>query len=324
MSHDAGLGSDPRDPRPLISIVIPMMNEESVLAEFRSQVVKVADGISDARFEFVCVDDGSSDGTLRRLLSIRAEDDRFKVIELSRNFGKEAALSAGLAHARGDAVIPMDVDLQDPPSLIPVMIAKWREGYDVVLARRVDRSRDAAAKRLSAAAFYWVHNRMSRVQIPENVGDFRLIDRAVVEALRLVPESQRFMKGIFAWLGYRTCTLDYERSARAMGHTKFSAWRLWNLAIDGITGFSTAPLRLWTYLGGLGAAASLLYAAFVVVNRLWRGVDVPGYASLIVVVLFMGSLQLVSVGILGEYLGRTFLESKRRPTYIVRRTYQEP
>lgn len=318
---DVRTDADRRSAYPLISIVTPMMNEAAAIQLFRAQLVEVANKITEARFQFICIDDGSNDGTLSHLLSIRAEDRRFEVIELARNFGKEAALSAGLAHARGDAVIPMDVDLQDPPSLIPAMIGKWRDGYDVVLARRTDRSQDSAAKRLSAAAFYWVHNRLSRVTIPENVGDFRLIDRSVVEALQLMPESQRFMKGIFAWLGFRTCTIDYERSVRAAGRTKFSAWTLWNLALDGITGFSTAPLRLWTYVGGLGAVASLLYAAIVIFKRLWSGVDVPGYASLIVVILFMGSLQLVSVGILGEYLGRTFVESKRRPSYIIRRKY---
>ena len=219
-------------------------------------------------------------------------------------------------------MIPIDVDLQDPPSLIPRLVERWQEGYDVVLARRADRSSDSFAKRLSAALFYRLHNRLSGVRIPDNVGDFRLLDRRVVEALKMLPESQRFMKGIFAWVGFRSSVIEYQRDRRAIGSTRFSAWRLWNLALEGLTGFSTAPLRLWTYIGALGAFLSLAYAMAIIVIRIAGGADVPGYASLLVAVLFMGSIQLISIGILGEYLGRTFLEAKRRPCFIVRKVYR--
>lgn len=224
--------------------------------------------------------------------------------------------------ACGDAVIPIDADLQDPPELIPVLIDKWRAGADVVLAQRVRRDTDSYAKKRSAGLFYRLHNRLSSVQIPENVGDFRLMDRAVVQALGQVRETQRFMKGLFAWLGFKTEIIEYARAPRAKGMTKFSGWKLWNLAMEGITGFSTVPLRIWTYVGGLGALLTLCYAAFIVVRTLVQGIDVPGYASLLVAVLFLGSLQLISIGLLGEYIGRMYLEAKRRPIYVVRKIHE--
>ncbi len=237
--------------------------------------------------KIICVDDGSGDDTLPRLISLVDRDPRFRVIELSRNFGKEAALTAGLDAAQGDAVIPMDADLQDPPELIPALIAAWQKGADVVLARRKDRDSDTALKRSTAKLFYRLHNWLSQVQIPANVGDFRLVDKSVVEALKQLPERQRFMKGLFAWVGFKTATVDYSRDPRNAGSTKFSWLSLLNLALEGLTSFSIAPLRLCAYVGGATAAFTLLYAGYILMRTLIRGIDVPGYASLLVAVLFV-------------------------------------
>ena len=313
--------ADPIGSRPLVSIVVPCYNESAAIDQFRAAMLQLFDSQPAVQFEVVLVDDGSRDDTLARLIAIGEQDSRFRTIELSRNFGKEAALTAGLEAALGDAVIPIDADLQDPPSLIPAMIERWRNGAEVVLARRANRESDTWAKRKTASVFYRIHNRLSSTRIPENVGDFRLMDRAVVEALRRLPESQRFMKGLFAWVGFRTETIDYVRPARIAGETKFSGWKLWNFALEGITGFSTAPLKIWTYIGGVGALVSFAYAAYIVGRTMMMGRDVPGYASLLVAVMFFGSLQLISVGLLGEYIGRVYIESKRRPTYLIRRQH---
>jgi glycosyltransferase involved in cell wall biosynthesis len=255
-------------------------------------------------------------------MAVVDSDARFRVIELSRNFGKEAALTAAIDHACGDAIIPIDVDLQDPPEVIHDLIAEWQRGAEVVLARRVNRQSDSLLKRSTAAMFYRWHNRLSPIKIPEDVGDFRLLDRVAVDALGRLPERQRFMKGLFAWVGFKTAVVNYTRQPRAAGTTKFSGWKLWNLAIEGITSFSAAPLKVWTYVGGIGAIGTLLYAAFIIIRVLTKGIDVPGYASLLVAVLFLGSLQLVGIGVLGEYIGRIYMESKGRPTYLVRRCYE--
>jgi glycosyltransferase involved in cell wall biosynthesis len=243
------------------------------------------------------------------------------VIELSRNFGKEAALTAGLDDAQGDVVVVMDADLQDPPSLILQMVSRWLAGADVVLARRVDRSCDGWLKRKTAQWFYRMHNALAEIRIPPDVGDFRLMDRQVVEALKSLPERQRFMKGLFCWVGFRTDVLDYDRAPRAVGKTKFASWKLWNLAVEGITSFSSAPLRMWTYVGLACAAATSAYALFIFVSALFWGTGVPGYASLLLVALFFGSLQLISLGLLGEYIGRIYTESKQRPVYLIRSRY---
>ena len=305
----------------LVSIVVPFCNEGEGVESFFHALMPVLDGVPAVRFEVVCVDDGSRDDTLIQLVALAGRDARLHVIELSRNFGKEAALTAGIDSARGDAVIPIDADLQDPPELIPILIGEWQKGAEVVLAQRTDRSADSFIKRRTAAWFYRFHNRMSSVKIPENVGDFRLIDRIVVDALRQLPERQRFMKGLFAWVGFKTASVGYTRQARVAGASKFSGWRLWNFALEGITSFSTAPLKIWTYVGSVGAALTFLYATFIVLRTLIHGVDIPGYASLLVAVLFFGSLQLISVGVLGEYIGRIYLETKQRPSYLVRRHY---
>ncbi len=308
----------------LISLVVPFYNEGEGVEGFYHAILPVLDSVQDISFEVVCVDDGSRDDTLEKLVAIAGRDARFSVIELSRNFGKEAALTAGIDAASGDAVIPIDADLQDPPELIPAMIREWRQGADVVLARRVNRMSDSFLKRKSAELFYRFHNRLSDIQIPDNVGDFRLMDRSAVDALKRLPERQRFMKGLFAWIGFRTATVGYTRALRAVGKTKFSGYRLWNFALEGITSFSTAPLKVWTYFGGLGALAAFIYASFIVIRTVIYGIDIPGYASLLVVVLFLGSLQLISVGLLGEYIGRIYVESKQRPIYLVRRHHGKP
>lgn len=306
----------------LISLVVPFHNEAGGVESFYREVRAALDALPGYRFELICVDDGSSDPTLAELRGLIERDARVRVLELSRNFGKEAALTAGIDASRGDAVIAMDADLQDPPELIGRLIAAWADGSaDVVLARRTDRSTDSFLKRTTAELFYRIHNRVSSVKIPENVGDFRLLDRSAVEALKALPERQRFMKGLFAWIGFRTATVDYARRSRASGASKFSGWRLWNFALEGITSFSTVPLRIWTYIGALGALLTFLYALFIMARTLILGVDVPGYASLLVAILFLGSLQLLSVGLLGEYIGRVYLETKQRPVYVVRREF---
>ncbi|HTQ71867.1 MAG TPA: glycosyltransferase family 2 protein [Acidocella sp.] len=303
----------------LISLVVPFYNEEESIGTFAAAVLPALDAIPETQWEIICVDDGSRDKTLAGLLALAAADSRFRVVEFSRNFGKEAALTAGLEAARGEAVIPIDADLQDPPALIARMVAAWREGAEVVLARRTDRSTDTALKRGTAALFYRLNGYISNVELPENVGDFRLMDRAVVEALKQLPERQRFMKGLFAWLGFKTVVLDYTRTPRAAGKSKFSGLRLWNFALEGFTSFSTTPLKIWTYLGGAGALVALVYAVFIVARTIVFGNAVPGYASIFVAVTFFGSVQLISIGVLGEYIGRIYVETKQRPIYLVRK-----
>ncbi|KVM80307.1 glycosyltransferase family 2 protein [Burkholderia stagnalis] len=307
---------------PLISLVVPFYNEGEAVEHFFDVVMPLMSGIDGIRFEIVCVNDGSRDDTLDRLIAIGTKDRRVRVIDLTRNFGKEAALTAGIDEAVGDAVIPIDADLQDPPSLIPVMIEHWRGGAEVVAARRTNRACDSFAKRTAAKLYYRVHNALSEVKLPENVGDFRLMDRQVVNALRSLPERRRFMKGLFAWVGFRTVIVDYEREARSAGKSKFSGWKLWNFALEGITSFSTVPLRSWTYIGLGIAALSFLYGSFIVTRTLMFGNPVPGYASLISAMLFISGIELVGIGIVGEYIGRIYYESKERPVYLVRRRYQ--
>ncbi len=307
--------------RPLVSIVTPFYNEGEGVKHFYQVMAQTMEKLPDFDFEIVCVDDGSRDNTLEQLIAISKTDPRVTVLEFSRNFGKEPAMTAGIDATSGDCVIPIDADLQDPPALITEMLKKWQEGAEVVLAKRVDRSTDSYAKRTTALMFYRLHNTLSGLQIPENVGDFRLMDRVVVDALKQLPERQRFMKGLFAWVGFKTATVEYVRDARLVGETKFSGWKLWNFAIEGITSFSLVPLKVWTYVGGIGALFAFCYAVFVVIKTLVFGIDVPGYASLLVVILFFGSLQLICLGVLGEYIGRIYFESKQRPLYLIRKRY---
>lgn len=307
--------------RKLVSIVAPFYNESEGVEAYYTVLSGVCAGLPGYDFEFVCVDDGSVDDTLPRLLALTERDSRFRVVELSRNFGKEAALTAAVDVATGHAVIPIDADLQDPAELIPLLLQEWENGADVVLARRSDRSSDSFLKRASANMFYRLNAKLSDVPIPNNVGDFRLMNRAVVDALKLFPERQRFMKGIFAWVGFRTAVVEYARQPRVSGSTKFSGWKLWNFAMEGITSFSSIPLKAWTYIGSVCALITFSYAVFVVTKTLIYGIDVPGYASVLVSVLFFGSLQLISIGLLGEYVGRIYMETKQRPIYLIRKSY---
>jgi len=306
----------------MVSIVVPCYNESEGIQFFYREIVKVFDQVPNLDFEVICIDDGSRDDTLLKLMALVDRDRRFRVVELSRNFGKEAALTAGIDASRGDAVIPIDADLQDPPELIPTLIGEWQSGADVVLARRIDRSSDSFLKRKTAEMFYRLHNSFSSIAIPENVGDFRLMNRSSVEALRQLQERQRFMKGLYAWVGFKTVTVDYKRNKRIAGATKFSGWKLWNFALEGITSFTTAPLKIWTYIGCVGAILTFFYAIFIIMKTLFYGVNIPGYASLLVAVLFLGSMQLISIGIIGEYIGRIYMESKQRPKYLVRGYYK--
>lgn len=304
----------------MISILCPCYNEEKALPLFFERVTKIINSINEI-FEIVFVNDGSTDSTLDLLKSYSSQDSRIKIVDFSRNFGKEAALTAALDYSSGDAVIPIDVDLQDPPELISQMIQKWHEGYEVVLAKRIDRSSDSWPKRFSAKIFYKIHNMISTPNIPENVGDFRLIDRAVVEALKKCRESYRYMKGLFAWAGFRTFTINYTRQPRSEGSTKFNVWKLWKLALEGITSFSIAPLTIWFYIGSIVATGAFIYLAYIFMKTIIYGIELPGYASTLCLILFFGGIQLTSIGIIGEYLGRTYMESKHRPIYIVRKVY---
>jgi polyisoprenyl-phosphate glycosyltransferase len=301
---------------PEISVVVAVYNEEQAISVFLTEVVPIVEQITP-RFEIVFVNDGSRDCTLEILRRTHAVEPRVKVVDLSRNFGKDLAMSAGLEFATGRAVIVMDVDLQDPPALIPELVAKWREGYDMVVASRSDRSSDTVLKRVSAHLFYRLLSRTSEVQIPENVGDFRLLDRRVVDALAQLPERIRFMKGIFAWLGFRQTTVEFCRPPRAAGTTKWRFWPLWNFALDGIVSFTTLPLKIWSYLGFGCALFSLSYMTFIILRTLIIGVDVPGYASLLSIILFFNGLTMIGLGIIGEYLSRIFIEVKARPLYLV-------
>lgn len=307
----------------LLSLVVPFYNESEGLEAFFARVVPILEAIPRMPFEIVCINDGSTDDTLARLVAVSRRDARVRVIELTRNFGKEAALTAGIDEAMGDAVIPIDADLQDPPELIPTLVGHWRQGAEVVLAQRASRATDSFLKRVTAAAYYRVHNKLSDLKIPENVGDFRLMDRSVVNALKQLPERHRFMKGLFAWVGFSTVIVRYERAPRSAGKSKFSGWRLWNLALEGITSFSSLPLRSWTYLGTFIAMLAFCYGMFIIGRTMILGVDVPGYASVLSLLLFFGGLQLVGLGVVGEYIGRIYDEAKGRPIYLVKRRYQE-
>lgn len=303
------------DAQPSLSIVVPCYNEDDALDHFWTTIVPYLDALS-VRWEIVFVNDGSSDRTIAKLIELHHRDARAKVVDLTRNFGKEAAMTAGIDHARGDMVVVMDVDLQDPPDLLAEMVELWRSGFDVVVARRVSRLDDTKMKRVSAGNFYRVFNSISPSKIPADVGDFRLMDQRVVEALRRLPERVRFMKGLFAWVGYQTAMVDYERPVRQAGTTKFNYWRLWNFALDGITSFSTLPLRIWSYLGLFVAVISFIYGSVIIARTVLFGIDVPGYASMLAAILFLGGMQLVGLGIIGEYLGRVYFESKHRPVYL--------
>lgn len=301
-----------------ITLIIPVFNERDAVPFFY-QATKSHLALSKYQVELVFVDDGSVDGTAEIIGFYAKSDPRIKLIELSRNFGKEAAMLAGLDHASGDVVIPIDVDLQDPLDVIPQLVERYKAGFDVVLAKRIDRSSDGVMKRGTAKAFYWVHNKISPLKIESNVGDFRLMSRQVVEAVKQMPERQVFMKGMLSWVGFNTDVVEYVRGERVAGKSKFSVWKLWGLAVEGITSFSTVPLKVWSYLGVLAALISFIYAAIIVVDKIFFGIEVSGYASTMVAVLFLGGVQLIGIGVLGEYVGRVYMESKKRPRYIVKK-----
>jgi len=301
-----------------VSVVVPAHNEERVLPELHRRLRAVFDGMPGVEPEFVFVNDGSTDGTQRILEALRREDPAVAYVDLSRGFGKEIALSAGLDHATGDAVVLIDADLQDPPELIPTFVEHWRQGYDVVYGKRVRRDGETALKKVTAYLFYRLIRRVSHTQIPQDTGDFRLLSRRAVDALRQLGEHHRFMKGLFAWIGYPQKAVPYVRDGRHSGTTKFNYWKLWNFAIEGITSFSTAPLKVATYLGIFIAAFAFLYAGVIVFKTLVYGNPVAGYPSLMTAILFLGGVQLITIGVLGEYVGRIFNETKRRPLYLVK------
>lgn len=304
-----------------ISIVCPFYNEENVIDSFYYSLSDVLSKINNITFEVICVDDGSSDQTIEKLKKIQQENKTYKIIELSRNFGKEAAITAGLDFATGDAVIPIDSDLQDPPALIPEMIEKWLEGAEVVLAKRINRDSDSLLKRLTAKIFYKIFNHISTIQLIDNVGDYRLLDKVVINAIKKLDERNRFMKGIFSWVGFKTEIIQYTRPKRLDGKSKFTPIKLWTLALDGITSFSTVPLKIWLYIGSSISLISFIYGSYIIYLTIVNKVSVPGYASILVSILFLGGLQLIGIGILGEYISRMFVETKKRPIYITRSSY---
>ena len=302
--------------RQSLTVVIAAFNEEASLPEMHRRLAAVLDGL-DAQASVLYVDDGSRDGTWQVLQSLAAADPRVQLLRLARNFGKELALTAGLDHVDTDAALVIDADGQDPPELIPQFVAKWREGFDVVYGTRTRREGESWFKRFTAAAFYRVMSRLSHTPIPPDTGDFRLMSRPVLDALRQLRERQRFMKGLFTWVGFKQVSLPYERAPRLAGGSKFNYWRLWNLALEGITSFSTVPLRLATYVGVLTALGAFAWGLWIVARTLLWDDPVQGWPSLMTVMLFLGGVQLVALGIIGEYLGRLYLEVKQRPLYLV-------
>jgi glycosyltransferase involved in cell wall biosynthesis len=302
--------------RQSLTVVVPAYNEAAVLEEFQTRLARVLDGL-DLDGEVLYIDDGSRDGTWALIEQLSARDPRVAGIKLARNFGKELALTAGLDHVTADAALIIDADLQDPPELIPDFVAKWREGFDVVYGQRLQRDGETWLKKTTAAGFYRVMQRLSSTQIPSDTGDFRLMSRRSLDALRGLRERHRFMKGLFAWVGFRQVALPYRRDARAAGVSKFNYWKLWNFALEGITSFSTAPLRIATYVGLLTAVVAFGFGLWIIAKTLLWGDPVAGYPSLMTVMLFLGGAQLMALGIIGEYLGRLYMESKARPLYLI-------
>lgn len=312
-----------RPPPASITVICPMKNEALNLTVFFARLVPILNSVTP-KYEILCINDGSDDDTLATLLLERSKNPRIRIADLSRNFGKEAALTCGIELASGEVVVPMDADLQHPPETIIEMIQRWREGYDVVLAKRENRETESWLRRKTAGWFYSLQKEISEVEIPADVGDFRLMDRRVLNALKQLPERRRFMKGLFAWVGFTHTTVTFVCEPRLAGNSKFSGWRLWNFALEGITSFSTLPLRIWTYIGSIISAFAFISAILLIIKTLIFGRDVPGYASLITSSLFLGGLQLAGLGVLGEYIGRIYGEVKQRPVYIIREFYDFP
>ncbi len=307
--------SPPVSPR--LTVVVPAYNEGEGLRAFHARTRAALDALPDLVGEILYIDDGSRDDTWQVMLSLVQEDPRCGALRLSRNFGKELALTAGLDAVDADAAVVIDADLQDPPELIAEFVARWREGYDVVYGTRLEREGESWLKRFTAAGFYRLMERLSSTPVPRDTGDFRLLSRQALDALRQVRERHRFMKGLFAWVGYRQCAIGYHRDPRHIGTSKFNYWKLWNFAIEGITSFSTVPLRIGTYAGGLAALAAFVYGLVIITKTLLWGDPVAGYPSLMTVVLFLGGLQLMALGVIGEYLGRLYMEAKQRPLYLI-------
>ncbi|MEO5560900.1 MAG: glycosyltransferase family 2 protein, partial [Dokdonella sp.] len=299
-----------------LTVVVPAYNESEGLRDFHARLVAVLDGL-DLESEVLYVDDGSRDDTYAIMCALRDTDRRVSTLKLSRNFGKELALTAGLDHVDADAAIVIDSDLQDPPELIPTFVQHWREGYDVVYGTRASRAGETSFKKLTATGFYRVMERLSATPIPRDTGDYRLLSRRALDALKQVRERQRFMKGLFTWVGFKQLSVIYHRDPRHAGETKWNYWKLWNFAIEGITSFSNAPLKVATYFGLLSALLAFAFGIWVLGKALWLGDPVRGYPSLMVVVLFLGGVQLMALGVIGEYLGRLYVESKQRPLYLI-------
>lgn len=302
---------------PDLSIIVSVYNEEAGLAHFFAALMQEMQQLKTYSYEIVCVDDGSMDDSYKILCQYAKKYKNIKVIKFSRNFGKEYGMMAGLKYCSGRAAIPMDVDLQDPPSLIKKFVQKWEQGYDMVYGIRSDRNSDTWLKRTTAKLFYKIYNLMTRSPIPYNAGDYRLLDRKVINAILSLKERNVFMKGVFGWTGFRSIGIKYVREKRYAGQSKWNYWKLWNFALDGITASTTLPLRIWTYLGTLLSLTGMLYAFYIIARTFIRGVDVPGYASLLVFILVLGGIQMIILGIIGEYIGRIFVEVKNRPLYIV-------
>lgn len=301
----------------MLSLVVPVMNEEENITPFLEAVFSSLDE-HVPRLEILFVDDGSRDSTLNKLRQAAASDPRVRYLSLSRNFGKELAMTAGIDHALGDAVVPIDVDLQHPPEVVLEFVRLWREhGYDMVYGIRHEDNEETAAKKTTSGLFYRVFNRVAHTEIPPGAGDFRLLDRRVVEAMKQLPERNRFMKGLFSWVGFRSIDIPYCQPPRAIGKSRFNYWKLWNFALDGLVGFSTWPLRVWSYIGGAVALLAFVYVLIIITKTLVFGSVTPGYASVMSAVLFFGGMQLLSIGILGEYVGRLFVETKQRPLYLI-------
>ncbi|EBL0201821.1 glycosyltransferase family 2 protein [Salmonella enterica] len=300
-----------------ISLVVPVFNEEDAIPIFY-KTVREFEGLQQHEVEIVFINDGSSDSTEAIINALAVSDNLVVPLSFTRNFGKEPALFAGLDNATGEAIIPIDVDLQDPIEVIPHLIDKWKAGADMVLAKRTDRSTDGRLKRKSAEWFYKLHNKISNPKIEENVGDFRLMSREVVENIKRLPERNLFMKGVLSWVGGKIDVVEYARAERVAGDSKFNGWKLWNLALEGITSFSTFPLRMWTYIGLFVAGLSFMYGAWMIFDTVIFGNPVRGYPSILVSILFLGGVQLIGIGVLGEYIGRIYIETKQRPKYIIK------
>jgi glycosyltransferase involved in cell wall biosynthesis len=304
-----------------ISLIIPMKNEQEVIQPLFNKLNQVLAKLVEMDYEIIVINDGSTDNTLAALLELKAADPRLKIVDFSRNFGKESAVYAGFYYATGDCAVTLDADLQDPPELVLAMVKKWQEGYEVVTAVRNSRDSDSWLKRQTAKWFYALINKISEVKLTPNAGDYRLLDRLALNAFLALPERARFNKGLFSWLGFKEYKLFHKRDLRVSGSSKWNYLKLFNFAIDGITSFSIAPLRIWTYAGFLTSLGAFLYGIYYLIKTFCYGVDVHGYPSLLIFILFFSGLQMIGIGMLGEYLGRIFIEAKQRPLYIVRKFY---